>query len=300
MKEISFSHVMSKKKIFSKEAYGSFAIFISMFCFYLETAVVRRATTTHVALSTPFLVFARFFLGFIVVGCVFLFQRKIPRPRQCRLILARAVTNILAVFCSYKAVELTTLAEGSILNMTYPVFIGVFSWVLFKGQRDGIALLMTFVAFLGIFLVLSPGKIHVEFDSLWGLTSGMLAAISLIMLNIARQENDTNTILLVVFSTGTVLLYLCFKDYLYLPNTEELFYLVSGATMALMGQYLLTMGFRYVTPVEGGIISSTRILMAAFLGPYITSDPALTVTGWIGALLILGTNVYFVLRKSTE
>ncbi|MBT4640964.1 MAG: EamA/RhaT family transporter, partial [Deltaproteobacteria bacterium] len=55
-------------------------------------------------------------------------------------------------------------------------------------------------------------------------------------------------------------------------------------------------GFKYVTAVEGGVISSSRILIAAILGPYIVSDPALGLSGWFGALLIFGTNVYLTIR----
>ncbi len=63
-------------------------------------------------------------------------------------------------------------------------------------------------------------------------------------------------------------------------------------------QYLLTLGFRYVTAVEGSIISSSRILMAAILGPWIAQDPPLVVSGWIGALLIFLANVTLAVRKT--
>ncbi len=282
----------------SKEIYGSVAIFASMFCFYLETAVVRWATTTQNMLNTPFLVFVRFLFGFIVVGLVFLVYRKPFRPQRMGLLIWRTVTNLMAVFFTYKAVELTTLAEGSILNMTYPIFIGIFSWIFLKHQRDLIALLMTIVAFTGIYLVLSPDEVRIEWVSLWGLSSGMVAAISLILLNLTRQENDTHTILLLVYGIGTVILFVAFQRHFYMPTRVELGYLLGGAVLALIGQYLLTMGFRYVTPVEGGVVSSGRILIAALMGPYITSDPPLTLTGWVGALLILGTNIYFIVRKT--
>jgi drug/metabolite transporter (DMT)-like permease len=66
------------------------------------------------------------------------------------------------------------------------------------------------------------------------------------------------------------------------------------------GQYLLTLGFRYVTAVEGSIISSSRILLAAICGPLIAMDPALNVYGWIGALLIFGANVILAIRRSVK
>lgn len=289
---------MHKKPLFSQELYGNIAIFMSMWCFYLEAAVVRWATAADIALSTPFLVFVRFLVGFLVVGLVFLIKRKPFQPRHYHFLLGRALTNIFAVFCFYKAVELTTLAQGSILNMTFPAFIGIFSWFVFKEQREFLALIMTFVAFCGIFLVLNPGNFQVEWNSLWGVVSGIIAAVSLILLNVARQHNDTDTVLFVVFGVGTLLLYLAFRKALHIPNRVELSYLLLGVTMAIAGQYLLTMGFRYVTPVKGGILSSIRILIAAFLGPYITSDSPLTFLGWIGALLILGTNIYFIAHKT--
>jgi len=61
---------------------------------------------------------------------------------------------------------------------------------------------------------------------------------------------------------------------------------------------LLTLGFRYVTAVEGSILSSTRILLAAVCGPLIAMDPALNRYGWIGALLIFGANVMLAFKKA--
>jgi drug/metabolite transporter (DMT)-like permease len=50
--------------------------------------------------------------------------------------------------------------------------------------------------------------------------------------------------------------------------------------------------------VEGGIISATRILLAALLGPFVAMEPFLTTSGWAGAFLIFSGNVYLTLRKT--
>jgi drug/metabolite transporter (DMT)-like permease len=289
---------METKRRFSKELFGSLTILASAFCFYLATVVVHWAMSEEIALSSQFLVFVRFLMGFLVVGSVLLIKRKIPRPHQYHFLLGRAFFNILAVTFFFKAIEETTVAEGNILNMTYPIFIAIISWIVFREQRDFIALGMTFVAFCGIFLVLAPGELRIEWNSLWGLASGTTAAIAIIFLSLARRQNDTDTVLFIMFGSGTVLLYIFFWKDIHIPNQVQLFYLVLCASMGVMGQYLLTLGFRYVTAVKGGIISLFRILLAAFLGPYITSDPALEMSGWIGALLILGANIYFIVRKS--
>ena len=278
--------------------YGRLAVFGSAFCFYLATIAVRWARTAGLTLSSPSFVFSRFLVGFVVISALLLIKRQLPRPHRSGLILGRAVLNVFAVLCFFKAVQVTTAAESNILNMTYPLFVTVFSWFLFKEQRDIRAVGMVILAFCGILLVFSPGSLQLELTNLWGLASGLLAGISITFLNLARQHNDTDTVLFVVFATGTILMFVLFHHHLSVQNAEEAFYLGFSACMGLAGQYLITIGFRYVTAVEGSIISTTRMPLAAFLGPFITSDPALTWSGWIGALLILAANIYFMTRKA--
>ena len=206
--------------------------------------------------------------------------------------------NVAAVLCFFKAVQVTTAAESNILNMTYPLFVTVFSWFLFKEQRDLRVVGMVLLAFCGILLVFSPGSFQLDANNLWGLGSGFLAGISMLFLNRVRQHNDTDTVLFFVFGIGTVLIFALFHRHLYVPSSEEAFYLGFSAIMGLAGQYLVTIGFRYVTAVEGSIISTARLLLAAFLGPVLTSDPALAWSGWIGAILILAANIYFMTRKA--
>lgn len=291
---------MHIKNYSSKELYGSLVILASAFCFYLATVVVRWAILKNVGLNSQFLVFARFLIGFLIVGSILLIKRKIPRPRQYRFLLGRTAFSLLAVVFFYKAVEVTTVAEANILNMTYPVFIAIISWIVFREQRDIIAFGMTIVAFCGILLVLVPGELRIASQSLWGLASGITAAFAVIFLNLARQKNDTDTVLCTVFGLGTILLYIVFRKHVYIPNFLQLTYLLSSSITGIIGQYLLTLGFRYVSPIKGGILSSLRILLAAFLGPYFTADPALTAYGWIGAVLILWANMYFITRKFVQ
>ena len=102
-----------------------------------------------------------------------------------------------------------------------------------------------------------------------------------------------------MFGLGAIAMWLVFHDKIFMPtNRAELYYLSLCSVFGIGGQYLITIGFLFVTAVEGSIISSTRILLAAVLGPFIASDPALSLSGWIGAGLIFTTNVYLALRKS--
>ena len=156
------------------------------------------------------------------------------------------------------------------------------------------------VACVGVWMVLAPdGGIVLRQENLWGLMSGLSAAASMIYLNLSRKEHDTTTVLFFVFGIGSLMMLLFFFNRFFIPDRQVFIYLATCSILGIGGQYLLTVGFRYVTAVEGSIISSSRILLAAICGPFLAMDPALNIYGWIGALLIFGANVILALRKAT-
>ncbi len=281
----------------SHKAFGWLAVFGSTFCFYLATLIIRWAEPI-VELESAFFVFSRFFLGFLVVSLTMIIQKQRLQPKKYHFLLGRTVANTVAVFCFYKAVEIGSVAEANILNMTYPLFVAVFSWFFLKSQRDVFSIFIVAVAFIGIWMVLSPGDIEVRWENIWGLCSGVTAAAAIIYLNISRRYHDSQTILFFLFGLGALSIFLFFNDVIFWPNGTEFFFLLACSVAGVLGQYLLTFGFFYVTAVEGSIISSSRILLAALLGPLLVADPPLTMVGWVGALLIFGANTALAMRKS--
>lgn len=269
----------------SRQALGWLSVFGSAFCFYLATATIRWADGV-VEIDASYFVFGRFLLGFIVVSLTMLAGGHRLKPRNYHFLIGRTISNTIAVFCFFKAVEVVSLAEANILNMTYPLFVALFSWFMVKDQRDSIAIGIVGVAFCGVWLILSPGDMSKDMNSLWGLCSGFCAAWAMIYLNMSRRYHDSQTILFFMFGLGSVIIYLFFRSEIFWPNLIEFKYLLWCSVAGVLGQYLLTYGFLFVTAVEGSIISSSRILMAAVLGPLLVADPPLAISGWLGALLI--------------
>lgn len=284
-------------RFFSVQVGGWLAVFCSAFCFYLATVTIRWAEA-YVVIETPFFVFSRFFMGFCVVCVTMLLSRRRLRPRRYDLLLVRTVTNTIAVFCFYKAVEVGSLAEANILNMTYPLFVALFAWFFIKEQRDAFVLLVVAIAFMGIWLILAPDEIGMKWENIWGLCSGISASLAMVSLNLSRKYHDSQTILFYMFGLGSLLIFAIFNEAIFWPDRYELFFLFTCSAVGVLGQYLLTYGFLFVTAVEGSIISSSRIIIAALSGPLLVGDPALTLSGWCGALLIFAANSILAYRKS--
>jgi drug/metabolite transporter (DMT)-like permease len=294
MQQSSTTH----NRVLSRQAIGWLSVFGSAFCFYLATATIRWAAGV-VDIDSSYFVFGRFLLGFTVVCLTMLARGQRLKPRNYHFLIGRTVSNTIAVFCFYKAVEVVSLAEANILNMTYPLFVALFSWFMVKDQRDPYAIAIVGIAFCGVWLILSPGDMSASLHSLWGVSSGFCAAWAMIYLNLSRRHHDSQTILFFMFGLGSVIIYLFFRSEIFWPNLLEFKYLFWCSVAGVLGQYLLTYGFLFVTAVEGSIISSTRILLAALLGQLLVGDPPLAAGGWIGALLIFGADAALAWRRAS-
>ena len=241
--------------------------------------------------------FARFLLGFVVVSLGMGLRRQRPVCAHAHSLIGRTVTNAVAVLCFYQAVEVGSVASANILNMTYPLFVALFSWFALRGERDRFELAVVGAAMVGIWLILDPTRIHGGWHNLWGLVSGLTAGGSIIYLNLCRRHHDSESILFFMFGAGDLLMLPFFHGSLFWPNPVEWFFLLTCSVSGILGQYCLTYGFLYVTAVEGAVISSSRILLAALLGPLLVADPPLTLAGWTGALIIFAANVALALRR---
>ncbi len=278
---------------------GNLAIFGSAFLLYLS-AVVIRWSEARVDIHPAFFLFTQYFLGYFCILILLYFQKKKPTPDNFVLIIGRTIGNALAVLFLYKAVTATTVAAASILNMTYPLFIGLFTYIFMKNQRDPYSLASVVVAWGGVWLILAPGGMELQMENLWGLASAVFAAVAVMFLSFARDHDDPESILYYMFGLGAVFVFIFFPDKIHIPDQWELYYLSMSAAFSVIGQYLLTVGFRFVTAVEGSVLSSTRILIAAFFGPILASDQALGIYGWAGALLIFGANSFIAVRKAKQ
>lgn len=276
---------------------GWLTVFASTFFFYMATVTIRWAQK-EVSIDPAFFAFSRFALGFVIVAISMGIQKRSLKAKRFRFLVGRTIGNTLAVYCFYMAVETTTVAKANILNLTYPIFVAIWTWYFLREQRDRLAMALVVPAFVGIWLIVSPTTTAWDWHNGWGLGSGITASFAVIFLNLCRKYDSAETTLFYMFGLGSVMIGLIFHDRIFWPGPKELYYLLICSLFGVGGQYLMTYGFRYVTAVEGSIITSSRILLAAMLGPILVSDPGLSFSGWIGALMLFITNVVLAIRKA--
>ena len=181
--------------------------------------MIIRWSQQNVAIDPSYFTFSRFLLGFLIVAGIILVKRHPLRVYNPHVLIGRAVTNCLAVYFFYMAVKYHIGGRANILNMTYPLFIALGTWLFLKNQRDPVTTATVLVACVGVWMVLAPdGGIVLRQENLWGLMSGLSAAASMIYLNLSRKEHDTTTVLFFVFGIGSLMMLLFFFDRFFIPD----------------------------------------------------------------------------------
>jgi len=237
----------------------------------------------------------------VVLWLRFVVKKRVVLPPEGKKswLYHRAGWNIIAVFFFYLGVSYGSVTGANILNMTYPAFVALFSIYLLGERVDGSAWLGIALALAGAWFALQKEGAGFLQGDLFGLLSAVTAGLALVYLRKCRQSYSTETILLYLFKIGFLVtlgpvIYLLWSS----PGGEQgaLYYIGVSALLGIGGQVALTFGYRYVTAIEGSILSASRILIALLAG-FLLLSHEISAFNVMGACLILGANFILAHRK---
>ena len=243
--------------------------------------------------------FCRFGLGLIFISIYILGTRTSLKPKQPLFMILRGIFNMLAIVLFYWAVKYTTVTNANLLNMTYPVFVALLSPIFVGEHLKGRDWLVLILAGIGIYLVINPDFQRINIGDLLGLSCGIAASFAIIMLRLARKENQTTTVLFIMLLTGTLIIWpAIFRENfsVYTKNVIGILFLcgISG----VLGQFAITLAFKHMTAFAGSISGTSRIIFAGIGGFIMLGERP----GWnviIGAIIII-TAIALLTSKKRE
>ena len=266
---------------------GVTLLILAEFCFAGAT-VFAKFVTNNSDIPAIEITFCRVFLGSIMAA-LYMWQTKTSfRPKKVKLVIARAVLSFSALVAFFYAVEYSSVTNANMLNMTYPVFIFLVAPLFNLEKMHKISLLFLVVAMTGIYLVIFPDFSNINKGDVIGLLSGILAAFAIITLSVAREYDSTVLIVFYLMAIGTFCNAFMMLPVFVMPTTNELPALIASGVMGVMGQVLLTRGYKNVTAKAGSMVSSSRIVFAALMGYFFFSE-ALSTRVIVGGSLIIAS-----------
>jgi len=258
---------------------------LAEFCFASAT-VFAKFVTTHSAIPAVEITFFRFFFGLFLAYAVLRKSGSSLIPNNKKLVIWRGILNTVAVILFFTSVKYTTVTNANMLNMTYPIFIFLFTPFLGKETIKSIQVFFLILTISGIYLVIQPNFDHLLIGDLIGLLSAIVTAIAVMTLREARKYDSTAMILFYIMGIGTIINGSLLVPVFKIPDLKLSVYITISALLGLAGQAFITSGYKYIEASKGSLISSSRIIFAVILGVFFFND-RLNIELLLGGLLIL-------------
>ena len=269
--------------------------------FYSIMAVLVRMVDGAVPISV--ILFIRFTVGFAVLSPFIIvrlrkgtFTFKINR---FWLQILRGIAGVLAIGFYYAAINYMPLVNATLLNITYPLFMPLIVWIVFKVPSTKSMIMAILLGFIGVVFVLQPGHVSFQWADLLGLASGLCAAVAILSIRLLSKTESklsvlTNYFLVAIVLTGIV------SIFQWQTVTWEMWRtLLLIGIAATMYQYMLTAALskapaRVVTPLLYSALIFTG-LMDWYIWQYVPD-----VLSIIGMTIVVISAIAVIILRSRE
>ncbi|MCB1109680.1 MAG: DMT family transporter [Chlamydiia bacterium] len=278
---------------------GIFTVILATVALAIQAMFVKLASPD---LSTNFICFSRTAVNFILLIGWILISPKTEKGKELYQTkrfghhLIRSLAGVAAIYCFYYSITLLTLATGTLIYYSFPLFVPLISrvWLkitILKRLWWGLS-----VAFLGLLIVLHPGKELFDPLVLIPLLGAIVAAIAVIAMRILNYTEPWERITLYYFAIGVIvatIVLLLFPDPNAVYTPRSLTYAVLAGVFGAIFQVALTFSAKFA-PMR---LISPFIYLSFIFGAviqYIIWGQAVKMGEVIGFILIVAGTILLV------
>ena len=270
-------------------ASGIFLIIIGLMGFAVLSGFVKAASGA--GLPTQEIVFFQSVVA-LLIQLPWLLRRgvRVLVPKNKILIIGRSLCGVTYLCLFYLAVRLVPLVNAVLLQNTVPLFIPILAFFLFRKKITLRVSMTMIVGFIGVVLVLDPGKGFLRPGDLLALSAGFISALGTILLS--RLENKGE-------SVPTLMFYYLFITALAtgiwsvsswkMPQGIVWIYLVSAGILYAAYQILIVLSLKYASPVIIAPFFYLGVIFSGVVDWVVWKQVPLAMTVLGAGIVIVGT-----------
>ena len=258
--------------------------------------------------SSVELVFFRNLIGTTILAITFIAKPVKQTGGQFGMLAFRGVIGTLSLFAFYYCLTKLQLAVANTYNLTYPIFLGIISGLIFKKKLRTIQWLGILFGFAGVLLIFRPDLTFPIKFHLIGLFTGFGTAVGYTMINRLSGIYERRIVVLSFLLSGLILSLISMLVGLYYQNPDLDFilapfifpagnnwmWILLMGIIALLGQTFITRAFSFGKPNVVGPVNFMQIPFAMVYG-VILGDVFLDAISYIGILLIIGSGILMII-----
>lgn len=203
----------------------------------------------------------------------------------------RAACGTTGLICNFYAIDKLNIADANMLNKLSPFFAIVMSIFILKEKPNKIEWLSVLVAFIGAVFVIKPGLSIMSGYACIGLMGGLGAGIAYTFVRKLGQKGVKGPIIVMFFSTFSVLVALPFFIFDYHPmKLRQIIVLIFAGVAATGGQLSITAAYTHAPAKEISVFDYTQVIFAAVWG-FVFFGQLPDYLSYVGYIVILGATI---------
>jgi drug/metabolite transporter (DMT)-like permease len=273
---------------------GILLILISAFGFSLMAAFVKLSGDLPSVQKTLFRNAVSLVISFGFV--VYYKERWFGKKEHQKLLLLRSLLGTLGIVFFFYAIDHLVLSDADMLNKLSPFILIIFSAIFLKEKPMRYQVISLIIAFLGTLFIIKP-QISIEIvPYLIGVLSAVFAAGAYTVLRVLGNKEKFYTVVFYFSFFSTVVL-LPFVILFYEPmSTTQLTYLLLAGAFATLGQFGITLAYKFAPAKEISIFFYSTVVFAAIIS-IVFFKTAPDIWSILGYIIIFSSLVYMVYSK---
>ncbi|SDO71961.1 DMT family transporter [Clostridium gasigenes] len=273
---------------------GIYFIIISAFGFAMMSAFIK--------LSGDLPTFQKTFFRNLVsclVALIFIIKHKesfFGKKENQKLLILRSTFGTIGIVLNFYSIDRLVLSDANMLNKLSPFFVIIFSALFLSEKINFKQIIAIIIAFLGTLFIIKPSFNLEIMPSLAGVIGAISAAAAYTCLRSLGGKEKHYTIVF-YFSLFSTIVIFPFMLASYTAMTKvQLLYLVLAGVFASVGQFGITIAYKYAAAKEISIFDYSNIIFSAIIS-VILFGVLPDYLSFIGYIIIFGASFYMYLNN---
>ena len=199
-----------------------------------------------------------------------------------KILIYRSIFGTIGVIFNYYAIDNLVLSDANMLNKISPFLVVIFCALILKEKINIKQILAIIVAFIGALFIIKPTFDVRVVPYIVGFLSAVFAALAYTFVRMLGNKEEYYTIVF-FFSTFSLITVLPMFLMVYEPMTSMQFiYLILAGVFASLGQFGITLAYKYAPAKEISIFDYSNIIFSAILSIFLFGvyPDSLSVVGY--------------------
>lgn len=186
-----------------------------------------------------------------------------------KILIYRSLFGTIGVIFNYYAIDNLVLSDANMLNKISPFLVVVFCALILKEKINLKQISAIIVAFIGALFIIRPTFDVRVVPYIIGFLSAVFAALAYTCVRMLGNKEEYYTIVF-FFSTFSLIAVLPMFIIVYEPmTTMQLVYLLLAGVFASLGQFGVTLAYKYAPAKEISIFDYSNIIFSAILSIFL-------------------------------